>query len=163
MFDGTIIQDIDIYKVPSTRRNPVIADMFQRLDFMEKRGSGFVKIINAVRKIENVEFYSDRSWFRSTFKNMNYNNEELKEMINKKIITKENTTKNANKNATKKITDVQKSIIKLIEEDRYITVREITEILKKDKSTIIRNIDVLKKEKAIKREGNNRKGYWQVL
>ena len=40
MLDGTQIQDRDIYKVPSMRRNPVIADMFTHLDCMEKRGSG---------------------------------------------------------------------------------------------------------------------------
>ena len=39
MLDGTQIQDRDIYKVPSMRRNPVIADMFTQLDYMEKRGS----------------------------------------------------------------------------------------------------------------------------
>ena len=38
MLDGTQIQDRDIYKVPSMRRNPVIADMFTQLDYMEKLG-----------------------------------------------------------------------------------------------------------------------------
>ena len=33
MLDGTQIQDRDIYKVPSMRRNPVIADMFTQLDY----------------------------------------------------------------------------------------------------------------------------------
>ena len=44
MFDGTRIQDRDILKVPSKRRNPIIADVFTQLDLMEKRGSGFQKI-----------------------------------------------------------------------------------------------------------------------
>ena len=33
--------------VPSERRNPVAADLFQRLRLMERRGSGFKKIIGA--------------------------------------------------------------------------------------------------------------------
>ena len=45
MFDGTRIQDRDILKVPSKRRNPIIADVFTQLDLMEKRGSGFQKIL----------------------------------------------------------------------------------------------------------------------
>lgn len=44
MFDGTRIQDRDILKVPSERRNPIIADVFTQLDLIEKRGSGFQKI-----------------------------------------------------------------------------------------------------------------------
>lgn len=41
MYDGTLIQDRDIDNVPSKRRNPVVADIFSRLDYMERRGSGF--------------------------------------------------------------------------------------------------------------------------
>ena len=36
MLDGTQIQDRDIYKVPSMRRNPVIADMFTQLEDFNK-------------------------------------------------------------------------------------------------------------------------------
>lgn len=35
MYDGSLIQDRDIDNVPSKRRNPVVADIFSRLDFME--------------------------------------------------------------------------------------------------------------------------------
>ena len=45
MFDGINVQDRDIMEVPSRRRNPVIADVFTRLNYMERRGSGFKKII----------------------------------------------------------------------------------------------------------------------
>ena len=44
MYDGTLIQNRDIYNVPSVRRNPVLADVFTQLDYMEKRGSGLKKI-----------------------------------------------------------------------------------------------------------------------
>ena len=44
MFDGTFIQNRDITKVPSVRRNPILADVFTHLDYMEKRGSGLRKI-----------------------------------------------------------------------------------------------------------------------
>lgn len=44
MYDGTLIQDRDIGNVPSKRRNPVVADIFSRLDYMERRGSGFKRL-----------------------------------------------------------------------------------------------------------------------
>lgn len=47
---GERIQDLDASAVPSTRRNPVIADLFQRLGLMERRGSGFGKILDAYRR-----------------------------------------------------------------------------------------------------------------
>ena len=32
-------------KIPSKRRNPILADIFSRLKCMERRGSGFKKIL----------------------------------------------------------------------------------------------------------------------
>lgn len=44
MPDGSIVQNLDTDHVVSKRRNPVIADIFSRMHFMERRGSGFKKI-----------------------------------------------------------------------------------------------------------------------
>ncbi len=40
MYDGKNIQEVDIDKVASIRSNPIVADIFSRLDYMERRGSG---------------------------------------------------------------------------------------------------------------------------
>lgn len=45
MLDGFIIQDRDPFTVPSTRRIQVFADIFNRLGYMERKDSGFGKII----------------------------------------------------------------------------------------------------------------------
>ncbi len=79
MADGTKIQERDIYDVSSTRRNPVLADIFGRLGFMERQGSGFKKITDAYYSAHNFreelepKFYSDFSSFRVTLYNLNYN------------------------------------------------------------------------------------------
>ena len=44
-----MIQDRDPLTVPSTRRNPVLADVFNRLGYMERKGSGFGKILNGYK------------------------------------------------------------------------------------------------------------------
>jgi ATP-dependent DNA helicase RecG len=78
MPDGTIIQDQDIEKVLSTRRNPIIAEIFHRLDFVERRGSGFKKICEATAELYNYTddfapaFVSTRTAFHVVLKNMNY-------------------------------------------------------------------------------------------
>lgn len=52
--------------MPSTRRNPVLADIFGRLGYMERQGSGLNKIREAYENAANYEdgmepvFYSDR-------------------------------------------------------------------------------------------------------
>lgn len=38
------IDDKDIDEITSARRNPVIADLFHRMKYMERRGSGLQKI-----------------------------------------------------------------------------------------------------------------------
>ena len=73
MYDGSVIQNQDILNIPSKRRNPIIADVFQRLDFMERRGSGFKKIYETLGNKEKIKFYSNRTDFKFTLMNENYN------------------------------------------------------------------------------------------
>ena len=77
---GTNIQDFDLRKaVISKRRNPVLADVFSRLGYMERQGSGLRKIIEGYETEPNYteamkpEFYSNSSQFTVVLKNLNYN------------------------------------------------------------------------------------------
>ena len=78
MADGTRIQERDISNISSTRRNPVLADIFARLGYMERQGSGFKKIMEAYRAAHNYraelapKFYSDSASFQVTLYNLNY-------------------------------------------------------------------------------------------
>ena len=78
MADGTRIQERDISDISSTRRNPVLADIFGRLGYMERQGSGFKKITESYRAAHNYrdelepKFYSDASSFQVTLYNLNY-------------------------------------------------------------------------------------------
>lgn len=79
MFDGKAVQEHTIADIGSMRRNPVIADLFHRMKFMERRGSGLKKIISEIEKLPGYNeslkpiFYSDGSSFRVILKNVNYN------------------------------------------------------------------------------------------
>ena len=78
MADGTRIQERDLSNISSTRRNPVLADIFARLGYMERQGSGFKKIMEAYRAAHNYraelapKFYSDSASFQVTLYNLNY-------------------------------------------------------------------------------------------
>lgn len=91
MPDGTLIQDRNIKGVPSIRRNPVLADIFARLGYMERSGSGLSKIREAYEFSANYSqdkapvFYSDRSQFLVTLANLNYEQLQKEETPSDKV------------------------------------------------------------------------------
>lgn len=92
MFDGSIVQNLDTDNVASKRRNPIIADIFSRMHFMERRGSGFKKIKadyrHAVNYRSGVEplFRSTPTSFFVTLYNLNYNVPVEKVLIDPKKV-----------------------------------------------------------------------------
>lgn len=88
MVDGNIIQNMDITKVASMRRNRVISDIFSRLHFMDKRGSGFIRIINCYDDFNiKPNFLSDSSSFKVILPNKGYEfDSEINENRNQKNI-----------------------------------------------------------------------------
>ncbi|MCD7735340.1 MAG: putative DNA binding domain-containing protein [Clostridiales bacterium] len=78
MYRGKPIQDCSLDEIDSARRNPVIADLFHRMKFMERRGSGIRKILDETAKLPGYteemkpQFRSTSSSFYVTLKNINY-------------------------------------------------------------------------------------------
>ena len=78
MYDGSVVQDLDVDHIPSKRRNPVIADVFSRMHYMERRGSGFKRIKSDYQNAVNYrpqtapKFYSTNTSFFVTLYNLNY-------------------------------------------------------------------------------------------
>ena len=78
MYENKPVQDCDIMSIKSRRRNPVLADIFSRLKYMERRGSGFKKICQDYslqpnyREELHPKFYSDSYDFTLTLYNLNY-------------------------------------------------------------------------------------------
>lgn len=133
--------------IPSIRRNPILANIFARMKFMDRRGSGFDKIINGTNRLFNdnenhVEFYATETHFSVVIYNANYNYDALNDAQN----------------------DVQKGIedllMKLIKNNPYITRIEMAEKIGKSKATVER---IIKKSKKIRYTGSSKKGHWEIL
>lgn len=101
MFEGKPIQDCELSEVSSARRNPIIADLFHRMKFMERRGSGIRKILDETAKLPGYTeemkpiFHSTHSAFFVTLKNINYSSQSVSDqdsdqdtdqVVTKKII-----------------------------------------------------------------------------
>ena len=55
MYNGLLIQDLDIKDVSSERRNPILANVMAQLDYMEKRGSGLTRICIETKALEGYK------------------------------------------------------------------------------------------------------------
>ena len=81
--DGSLIQHLDPMNVPSKRRNPLLADFFNRLELMERRGSGMKKIVKEYKRFEKFpgykapEFKSNSGEFHVTLWNLNYDEKQF--------------------------------------------------------------------------------------
>jgi ATP-dependent DNA helicase RecG len=70
MMNGRRVQDMDIRHIPSMRRNQIISDVFSRLGFMERRGSGIDRILDSYAEVvQKPTFYSDADFFIVTLPN----------------------------------------------------------------------------------------------
>lgn len=93
MIDGNFVQNLDITKISSIRRNRIISDIFNRLNYMERRGSGLIRILESYNDCQMKPiFYSDVSSFKVIFPNkslVELNNTILKETeeIGKNIVS----------------------------------------------------------------------------
>ena len=161
MPDGSIIQERDINAIPSTRRNPVLADIFSRLGYMERQGSGLNKIREAYENSANYQkgmepvFYSDRMVFMVTLKNLNYKNS---------IAEAKNEAKSEAKAEAENylLNSVEGKIFELLKKDSKITQPEIQSQLNLSRSKVQRTMKKLSENGIIEHVGSRRNGYWKV-
>lgn len=141
MPDGSNIQERDPVTVPSTRRNPVLADVFNRLGYMERKGSGFAKILdNYAFQVNYTDekkpyFRSDRYQFTVIMPNLNYRG------------TQDGTQ------------DFDTLIMNMIEENNKISAKIMAEKLGVSLRTVRR---LIKENDQIEYVGHGFSGYWKI-
>ena len=154
MYNGMLIQDLDIVDVSSERRNPILANVMAQLDYMEKRGSGLTRICNETKALDG---YKDelRPVFKSTPTQF------------QTIIFASSDTQNVGDHdgdvSEKKLTERQKKMLNLIKESPTITGKQMSETLSVSQRTIERDLSALQKLGVLKREGKDNDGMWVLL
>lgn len=150
MYNGMLIQDLDIANVSSERRNPILANVMAQLDYMEKRGSGLARICNETKALDG---YKDelKPIFKSTPTQF------------QTIIFASTDTPNVGDMSKTKLTERQQIILKLLKESPTITGKKMSEILSVSQRTIERDISALQKIGILKHEGKDNDGVWIVL
>lgn len=183
MSDGTQIQDRDIYNVPSIRRNnPVFADMFTQLDYMEKRGSGLRKMRELTEKLPNFLpgkeplYKTEASSFFTTFYNLNWGEngripvEEVADRVNstlKKYPVNEGASEKRfgvkGEDASKRVSRTGQKIIDLVISDPSITAEAMSVKIGVSKRAVEKNIKELRERGILVHEGSDKAGYWRII
>ncbi len=158
MPDGTLIQERVIDAIPSTRRNPVLADVFQRLGYMERKGSGLTKIINAYKNANNYDeskapqFISSRVEFTVILKNLNYG-----ESINDK-----SEINDVSQAVEKYVQRTEEIFLNALRNNPYISRKELSRLLMISEDGVKYHLKKLKNKGLIEHIGASRGGYWVV-
>ena len=154
MYNGMLIQDLDIKDVSSERRNPILANVMAQLDYMEKRGSGLTRICNETKALEG---YKDnlKPMFKSTPTQF------------QTIIFATSDTQNVGDSdgdvSETKLTERQQKILNLIKESPTITGKQMSETLSVSQRTIERDLSAMQKIGVLKHEGKDNDGTWIVF
>ena len=165
MVEGLPIQKRDLYHIASRRRNPYLADIFHRLQLMERSGSGIKEIMNDYKASANITedrlptFFSDESDFNVTFWNLNYGVEQSESKgSNREVSDKVSDKSIGNAN----LSDTEKQILSYISKNSNITQKELASQLGISEIGIRKAMAQLKKNGMIIREGSPKKGSWKV-
>ena len=184
MIDGRLIQHLDPMNVPSKRRNPLLADFFNRLELMERRGSGMKKIVNEYRHFEKYmgykepEFKSNSGEFHVILWNLNYISNANKEFANsekqfasdiKEFANSEKQFANDKKETAKVVKQrkefvkAKRAIYKLISSNPKTTTVQMAEKLNVSTRQVQKYLKRLTDQNLIVKEGNRINGSWKIL
>lgn len=153
MYNGMLIQNLDIADVSSERRNPILANVMAQLDYMEKRGSGLTRICNETKALEG---YKDelKPVFKSTptqFQTIIYAS-----------VDETGVGDNVGDMSEVKLSERQVKVLIIIKDSPTISGRKMSEMLSVSQRTIERDLAALAKYGILQHKGNDNDGEWQL-
>lgn len=183
---------LNLSLISSKRRNPIIAEVFAQLHYMEKRGSGLKKIQNETsilptyKEDKKPSFQSSRDFFYTIIPNVNYGMDRaaLESFADSKrpepeyrpedeIVIGKNHPENektAQKNhpengktTQKPVGKTAQKIIDILVYEPRISRAELCSRLEKSDGTVKEHLAKLQAKGIIQRVGPDKGGYWKVL
>ncbi len=162
MLDGRKVQDLDLRNVSSRRRNPIIADIFNRLKYMDRRGSGFKKILDSYEFQQyyteemKPEFRSSNSEFWLILKNLNYNAGNIGNDLSAEIADNKMPIKNTDKKVPIKTEQQLEKILQYLSEQSECSCRDICMLLDVKERRARQLLQKLQEQKKVESYGANR-------
>lgn len=171
MMDGRLIQQLNPLTVPSKRRNPLLADFFNRLGLMERRGSGMRKIINTYMLYEHLsdyhapKFTSNASEFHVTLWNLNYDGNDNSATTDKASQEVEFIKEPVEftKEFTKEFIKASRQIYKLISTNPKVNTVQMADSMGLSARQVLKYLKRLQELGKIARVGGRKMGEWKII
>ena len=160
---------IDLRNVSSRKRNPVIADIFNRLQYMDRRGSGFKKILNSYEFQEHYtedmkpEFRSSNSEFWLILKNLNYSLKDTSSHSSGEGIGKKVPIKNADKKMPIKTQQQLEKILQHLSEQSECICKDVCTLLEVQERRARRLLQELQEQGRIEAIGANKTRRYRLI
>ena len=132
----------------SVTRNPIIASLLHRADYIERMGTGIKRMTNAMETagLESPIFQTEGYFFKVIFKRDLLHHD--KDVVNGvKDVVKEN----------------QEKVLELIGADKKITIPQMAHQLNISERQVQRVLKNLSDNGMILRNGGRKNGYWQII
>lgn len=149
MYNGLLIQNLNIAEVSSERRNPILANVMAQLDYMEKRGSGLTRICNETMKLSGYDAKLKPA-FKSTATQF------------QTIIFAVSDMPHVGDMSEMQLTERQRKVLSLVENSPVVTAKKMSETLSVSQRTVERDIAMLRRMGIIRRKGGDNDGIWVV-
>lgn len=139
----------------SMLRNPGIANLFQRIDYIEKMGTGIERIRLALLEANApaVQYELNPAFIKAVFPRS----------AEFPGTTQETTQENFKSGEKIKLGKTEKMILQLIENQSDITINILAKKLHLGSTAIENNLSKLKQKGLIRRVGPDKGGFWEIL
>ena len=152
---GNLIGNIrveDLYK-KSYPRNNLLFGLMQRMDLVEKIGSGLMRINEMMEEYLLPHPIIDVSdaYFGISFKRPDLQKKSVEQRMKEY------------KKVTEKVTEKEKFVLSLIENNNNMTIGEIVENMRISRKSVNAYIKQLKEKGLLKRVGPDKGGHWEII
>lgn len=161
MFSGKKLPEVVDFTMESDRRNPIIADLFQRLNLMKRRGSGLANITNRTNALfhdtkNHVFFRAEDGFFSVTIFNVNYGAKLGPE-------TEKSNVASSLKASDIFVTKNESLVLEQIQNGNGDSKEKLFQMTGIPARTLTRVLKALTDKGLIRRIGSKRKGKWEII
>ena len=150
---GKLLPTVDFSDMESGQsdiRNRILAPVFKRLGIIEQWGNGLKIISEELKNYPEIglDWKEPGIAFRVSFFKKNFIPDTTEELFS-----------DASEKTSEKTSE---KILELIENNKNITIKELSESVGVSTRSIERNLTKLQKDKKLKRVGSDKGGYWEI-
>lgn len=142
LYDGLTLEEMRRGNI-SRRRNPLIADLFRRINMVEGWGRGMPLIMESA---PDVQFRQIAGLFIASFERPSFHEEFTGETVD-----------------NLELTDKEKTLCALIHQNAGITQKDLAARLDLTERGVRYLTDKLKKQGVLRRHGGKKAGWWEMF